>query len=275
MKTEKTIGYYVIVFIITIFSLIMLLPLIWMLLSAFKTQGELLRMPPTFLPEHFNFDNFIKVFEAMPFLRYYANSVGTSIINTGVGALSSALFGYVFAKYKFPGRDIIFWVILACMMIPYETLMIPLYKTMVRFGWNNTYLVLTIPYFVNIFGIFLMRQSFFDLPDDYLEAAETDGCGQLRTFWSIALPMELPTISALCIFLFMASFNSFLWPLISTDSRKLFTLPVGVASMLSDRGNQMAMLMAASTMMILPIFIVFTVAQKNFISGLSLGGIKG
>ena len=121
----------------------------------------------------------------------------------------------------------------------------------------------------------MMRQFFLDLPDDYLEAAEIDGLGQFGVYWYVALPLARSLVAALAIFLFMASYNSFLWPLISVDSRSLFTLPVGVASMLSDRGNQMAMLMAASTMIIMPVCIIFAIAQKNFISGLTMGGIKG
>ncbi|MEG0484580.1 MAG: carbohydrate ABC transporter permease, partial [Oscillospiraceae bacterium] len=173
------------------------------------------------------------------------------------------------------GRDIMFLAILAFMMIPYDTLMIPLYKIMVAFKWTNTYMVLTIPYFVHIFGIFLMRQFFMDLPDDYLEAAEIDGCGQFRTFWSVAMPMARASLAALCIFLFMAVYNSYLWPLISVNSQDLFTLPVGVAALMNDRGNQFDLLMAASSMIVVPVCIVFACAQKNFIEGITMGGVKG
>ena len=192
-----------------------------------------------------------------------------------MGVLTSALIGYVFAKYQFPGREVLFLVVLACMMIPYETLMPTVYKIMVKFHWTDSYLVLTIPYFCNIFGIFLMRQFFLDLPNDYLEAAEIDGCGQLRTWWSVAMPMARSTVATLVIFLFMSSYNSFLWPLISTDTRKYFTLPVGIQSMLSDRGSQYSMLMAASTMVIVPVCIIFSMMQKQFIEGMTAGGIMG
>ena len=181
----------------------------------------------------------------------------------------------MFAKYDFPCREPLFLLVLACMMIPYETLMPTVYKIMVKFGWTNSYLVLTIPYFCNIFGIFLMRQFFLDLPNDYMEAAEIDGCGQLRTWWSVAMPMARSTVATLVIFLFMGTYNSFLWPLISVDSRKYFTLPVGIQSMLSDRGSQYAMLMAASSMVIVPVCIIFAAMQKQFIEGMTAGGIKG
>ena len=164
---------------------------------------------------------------------------------------------------------------LACMMIPYDTLMIPLYRIMVSLGWNNSYLVLTIPYFVNIFGIFLMRQFMVSIPDDFIDAAEIDGCTMFRTFFSIILPMVRPAIAALCIFLFMATWNSFMWPLIAVNSRSLFTLPVGMGAFFNDRGRQVDLIMAASTMMVLPICVVFAMAQKNFIQGITMAGIKG
>lgn len=274
-KKRRSAGYWIILAVMTVGAVIMLFPTVWMLLCSFKTQNEMYQMPPSFLPKQFNFDNFRSVFKQMPFGRYYLNSLGTSLLNMGVGVLTSALIGYVFAKYQFPGRDGIFLLVLACMMIPYETLMPTVYKIMVKFKWTDSYLVLTVPYFCNIFGIFLMRQFFMDLPNDYLDAAEIDGCGQLRTWWSVAMPMAKSTVSTLVIFLFMASYNSFLWPLISTDTRKYFTLPVGIQSMLSDRGSQYSMLMAASAMVIIPVCVIFAVMQKRFIEGMTAGGIKG
>lgn len=277
LKTRRkhSVGYWIMLAVMTIGAITMIFPTVWMLLCSFKTQNEMYQMPPSFFPKQFNFDNFVSVFKQMPFGRYYLNSVGTGLLNTLVGVITSSLLGYIFAKYEFPGRDTIFLVVLACMMIPYETLMPTVYKLQVKMGWTNTYLVLTVPYFCNIFGIFLMRQFFVDLPNDYLEAAEVDGCGQLRTWWSVAMPMAKSMISTLVIFLFMGSYNSFLWPLISVNSRSLMTLPVGLESMLSDRGSQYSMLMAASSMVILPVCVIFAVMQRQFIEGMTAGGIKG
>ena len=272
---RRSSGYYAILAVMSIGAAAMLFPIIWMILCSFKTQNEMYQMPPTFLPNQWNLDNYISVFKQMPFGQYYLNSLGTSLLNMVIGVLTSSLIGYVFAKYDFPAREPLFLLVLACMMIPYETLMPTVYKIMVKFGWTNSYLVLTIPYFCNIFGIFLMRQFFLDLPNDYMEAAEIDGCGQLRTWWSVAMPMARSTVATLVIFLFMGTYNSFLWPLISVDSRKYFTLPVGIQSMLSDRGSQYAMLMAASSMVIVPVCVIFAAMQKQFIEGMTAGGIKG
>ena len=275
INNKRSAGYWLMFLMMTIVALATFFPVFWMLLSSFKTQSELLQMPPTFFPDNFTVSNYFEVFKQMPFTQYYINSLVTSAINTVVGVLSSSLIGYVFAKYDFPFKNTIFLIVLACMMIPYETLMPTVYKLMVGIKWTNSYKVLTIPYFVNIFGIFLMRQFYLDLPDDYLEAAEVDGCSQFSIWWTVAMPMAKATTSSLVIFLFMASYNSFMWPLISVDSRKLFTLPVGIASMMWDRGNQYAMLMAAASMIIVPVCIIFAFMQKKFIEGMTSGGIKG
>lgn len=275
-KTKKrSFGFYIGVTIMVIGGFFMILPLYWMLISSFKGQTELLQMPPTLFPKEFVVTNFSRVLEGIPFIRYYANSLVTSLLNTVVGVFSSAIIGYTFAKYKFKGRNVIFFIILAFMMVPYDTLMIPLYKLMANMKLTNSYFVLTVPYFINIFGIFLMRQFYLDLADDYLEAAEVDGCGHMKRFLTIGLPMARPMMSALFIYLFMASYNSYLWPLISVSKRELFTLPVGIGAFFSDRGTQTDLIMAASTMMIIPIVIIFSLAQKNFVEGLTVGGVKG
>ena len=274
-KKKHSIGFYIGVIVIFIGAFFMILPLYWMLVSAFKGQSELLQMPPTMYPHEWVTTNFKRVLDSIPFIRYYANSIGTSILNTVMGVLSSAIIGYTFAKYRFRGRNFIFMCILAFMMVPYDTLMIPLYKLMAGMKLTNSYFVLTVPYFVNIFGIFLMRQFFLDLADDYLEAAEMDGCGHFKRFFTIALPMSKSMLSALFIYLFMASYNSYLWPLISVSKRELFTLTVGIGAFFSDLGTQTDLIMAASAMMIIPIVIIFSLAQKNFVEGLTVGGVKG
>ncbi len=274
-KKRHSIGYYIGLAIMLAGAVIMILPLYWMVMSAFKGQTELLQMPPTMYPHEFVVTNFQRVLDGIPFLRYYANSLVTSLINTVAGVFTSAIIGYTFAKYKFKGRDMIFFIILAFMMIPYDTLMIPLYKLMAGLHLTNSYFVLTVPYFCNIFGIFLMRQFYLDLPNDYLEAAEADGCGHMKRFLKIAFPMAKPMMSALFIYLFMASYNSYLWPLISVSKRNLFTLTVGIGTFFNDRGTQTDLIMAASTMMIIPVVIVFSLAQKNFVEGLTVGGVKG
>lgn len=277
MKKSKKIkaGKVLTVILLSLGAVTMIFPFIWMILSSFKGQMELLRMPPTFLPERFRWENYKEVLEVIPFFQYFMNSIVTALINTFAAILTSALAGYVFAKYKFKAKEFIFWVMIACMMIPYDTLIIPLYKIMVKLHWTNTYLVLTIPFFVNIFGLFMMRQFMESIPNDYIEAAEIDGCGQYQTFFKVIFPMVKPAAAALFIFIFMGSYNSFLWPLINVNNRELFTLPIGMASFTTDKKSEFELLMAASTMAVIPIFGVFCVAQKHFVAGLTVGGVKG
>jgi ABC-type glycerol-3-phosphate transport system permease component len=279
MTGKKSVLNGVIFVLLCLGALLMVLPLFWMLISSMKGNTELFKMPPTWWPVNNKFmQNYGKVLTISPsfnFLRYYANSLGTGILNTVVSVFTSAIVGYIFSKYDFKFRNPLFLIMMACMMIPYETLMVPLYKNQIALGWVNTYLVLTVPYFVNIFGIFLMRQFMVDLPDDYIEAAEIDGCSQFRTFFSIILPLVKPALSALAIFMFMATWNSYMWPLISVNSKKLFTLPVGMSALFNDRGRQVDLIMAASTLAIVPICIVFASAQKQFIAGIAMAGIKG
>lgn len=275
MSKKGKLGKAIVVLILSLGAVTMIFPFIWMLLSSFKGQMELLRMPPTFWPERFRWENYREIFEVMPFFKYFANSIVTALLNTFVGILTSALAGYVFAKYRFKGKELVFWIMIACMMIPYDTLIIPLYKIMVKMHWTNTYLVLTVPFFVNIFGLFMMRQFMESIPNDYIEAAEIDGCGQYKTFFRVIFPMVKPAVAALVIFIFMGSYNSFLWPLINVNSRELFTLPIGMASLTTDKKSEFELLMAASTMAVIPIFAVFCVAQKHFVAGLTMGGVKG
>ena len=279
MTSNKSVLNGVIFVLLCLGAFLMILPLFWMLVSSMKGNTELFKMPPTLWPVNnkltVNYGKVLTISPSFNFLRYYANSLGTGILNTVVSVFTSAIVGYIFAKYNFKFRNALFLIMMACMMIPYETLMVPLYKNQIALGWVNTYLVLTVPYFVNIFGIFLMRQFMVDLPDDYIEAAEIDGCSQLRTFFSIILPLVKPALSALAIFMFMSTWNSYMWPLISVNSKKLFTLPVGMSALFNDRGRQVDLIMAASTLAIVPICIVFASAQKQFIAGIAMAGIKG
>lgn len=276
---KPTLGKVLIYTLLFLGSFVMIMPLYWMILSSMKGNTELFKMPPTFWPQKFMLvENYGKVLDStasFKFLRYYANSIGTGVLNTLVSVFTSAIAGYIFAKYDFKFRNTLFLLMMACMTIPYETVMISVYKIMIGFGWTNTYLVLTVPYFVNIFGIFLMRQFMVDIPDDYIDAAEIDGCGQFRTFFSIIIPLVRPALSALAIFMFMSTWNSYMWPLISVNSKNLFTLPVGLAALFNDRGRQVDLIMAASTLSILPICIIFAFTQKQFVRGITMVGLKG
>ncbi|MCK1992954.1 carbohydrate ABC transporter permease [Peribacillus muralis] len=274
-KTFKFNGFKIMqISLLVMGAIVVILPFWWMLLSSFKSSGELLQNPPTWIPESFSLTNYRNVMEAMPYWKYLSNSVFVGIVNTFMGVLTSALVGYVLAKYKFWGKKFVFFVILATMIIPYQVLMIPLYTIMMDFGWVDSYLVLTIPYFFNIFGIFLMRQFMMDVPDELIEAAKLDGCSHFRIFFNIVLPVVKPAIATISILLFMESWDSFLWPLITINSQEYMTLPIGLNSFLNEHFGRFDLLVTASVMTVLPMVIVFLIAQKSFIEGISLTGSK-
>lgn len=255
-------------------AIIMVLPFVWMILSSFKPSVELLKMPPTWLPEKFSLNNFGGVLEIIPFGRFLLNSVFVSVLNASVASFTSALTGYIFAKYKFWGKEVLFMAVLGGMMIPFQVIMIPMYSIMIDFNWINTYNVLTIPYFYSIFGIFLMRQFISKLPNELMESATIDGCSHFGIFFRIILPLVRSAMAALVIFLFMGSWNDYLWPLIVINSERLRTLPLGLASFVTQRSTRYDLLMAASLMATIPILIVFFAAQKHFIEGIAMTGLK-
>lgn len=272
---NKLIISAVILLLLAVGGIVMLLPFVWMVLSSMKPTMELLKMPPTWLPEKgLWLGNYKQVLELISFDRYMLNSLLIATINTVVGLFTSALTGYIFAKYEFRGKNILFVFLLGSMMIPFQVIMIPMYNMMIDVKWVNTYYALTIPYFISIFGVFLMRQFMSKLPNDLMEAAFIDGCSHFRTFYSIMLPLVKSALSALGIFLFMGSWNDYLWPLIVIDSEVMRTIPLGLGVFIHQRGMKYDLLMAASVMSVLPILVVFFAAQKYFIEGITLTGMK-
>jgi ABC-type glycerol-3-phosphate transport system permease component len=275
MKSGLSVGKLVTFIILIIGGITMLLPFVWMLLSSMKTNTELLKMPPTWLPEKgFWIGNYKQVLKLVSFDRYIMNSLLIAVINTVAGLFTSAFTGYIFAKYDFRGKNIIFIFLLGSMMIPFQVIMIPMYSMMIQVDWIDSYYALTIPYFVSMFGVFLMRQSMTTLPNDLMDAAFIDGCSHFRTFFEIMLPLVKTSMSALAIFLFMGSWNDYLWPLIVIDSEVMRTIPIGLGVFVHQRGMKYDLLMASSVMAILPMLIVFFSAQKNFIEGITLTGMK-
>lgn len=274
-KNSRILLNCVLILVLSFGAILMLLPLIWMVLSSFKPSVELLRMPPTWLPERgLWLGNYEDVLAMIPFWRYLFNSLYVSILNTAVGLFLCSLTAYVFAKYKFPGRDFLFMVLLGTMMIPFQVIMIPMFSLILDLNWADSHLAITIPYFYSIFGVFLMRQFMLKLPNDLTDAAFIDGCSHFGVFFRIILPLVRAVLAALGIFLFMASWNDYLWPLIVINSDRLRTVPLGLGAFIRQRSTRYDLLMAASVMAVIPIFIVFFAAQKHFVEGIAVTGIK-
>lgn len=224
-----------------------------------------------------HFDNYVRLFQHIPMGRYVLNSLFVSVTTTVIHVLLCAMAGYGFAKFEFPYKNLWFTLCLLTLMIPPQVNIVPLFYMMKQLGWMNSYWALIVPGLFGAFGVFLLRQWFVTLPNELLDAAELDGCNPWQTFYKIALPLAAPALAALAIFIFIGSWNSFMWPLIVTHSPEIRTLPVGLAELKGSYRDVMdwTVLMAAATVSVLPVCIVFLLGQKQFMQGLTDGGLKG
>ena len=256
-------------------AVIMVFPFIWMIIASLMTAGEIQLRPPVWFPAVPQFNNYTELPEKVPLLRLYFNSIFTSgIIVFGV-LLSSSLAGFAFAKYRFPGREFLFYLILATMMIPFFVTLIPVFFIVRQLGWYDTYQGLVAPGLTSAYGIFLMRQFMITLPDELIDAARIDGASELRIFWRIIVPLVKPALATLGTFTFIASWNNFLWPLLVLSNRELFTLPLGINTMKSLYSDNTNLLMAGTAVSVIPMLIVFIFLQRYFIQGIALTGLKG
>lgn len=273
MKALKIIFGYI---ILIIMAISMLLPFFAMISLSFSTNGSIFSYPPSILPKQFTFLNYIDVFKAIPVARYFLNSLFVAVITTIGQVIISAFAGYAFARLKFRGSDILFFIILVTMMVPPQVNIIPLFFLMRELHLIDTYQALIIPGFFGGFGIFMFRQFFLSLPKDLEEAAKIDGCNIFETFCRIAIPLSLPTIATLAIFTFISSWNSFMWPLIVTNSDAMRTLPVGLAFFkgsfreITNWGD----LLACAVICTIPTVLIFLIGKKYFINDLLSGSIK-
>lgn len=254
------------------------LPVFLMILGAFKTEAEIQAIPPVWWPENFpSFFQFVAAAEIAPLWRYLFNSLFVSLSNVVVTCFFGALAGYGFARYRFPGREVLFFVITATMMIPFQVLVVPLFVQVHAFGWADSYAGLIVPGIMNAFGVFMMRQYCEDLPQDIIDAARVDGAGEFGLFIRIILPLLKPPLASLAIIIFIWSWGNFLWPLVVTQSRDLTVLAVGLTSYSEpiNRAPMWGAAMAASTVATLPILVLFVAFQRNFVRGLTAAAVKG
>jgi ABC-type glycerol-3-phosphate transport system permease component len=262
-------------------SLLMVGPLYWMFSTSFKPSADVFAAPPKWIPNPWTLDNYRDVFSLLPFDRFFINSV---IVTSAIVALNiffDTMAAYAFAKLRFPGRDVIFFLLLITLMIPFQVNLIPLYRLMVFFSDINphlgidSYAALIMPSMIQVFGIFLMRQFFRSIPDEVIESARCDGASEFRIIWSVVLPLALPGIATLAIFTFLAAWNDFLWPLLVTSSDAHRTLPVGVALLARKNTINWGDTMAGTVLASFPMIIVFLLLQRRFIEGLTAGAVKG
>lgn len=261
-----------------------ILPLYWMLISAVKDDPQIYSIPPIWIPNPLFLGNFWSAWTKLPFDHYLYNTIVRYAIPATFGTvISSALVAYGFARIRFKGRDLWFGICLATMMVPFQVTMVPLFIIFKNLGWRGTFLPLVVPaFFGSPFFIFLLRQFFRSIPDELSASARIDGANELQIFWSIILPLARPALAVVFLFSFMGAWNDYLGPLIYANSESLYTMSRGIAdmrSLLSARGFGKSFaypyLMAISTLVTLPILIAFFFAQRTFIEGITLTGIKG
>lgn len=250
-------------------------PLLWMVSSSLKTQGDALAVPPPLIPDPIRWANYLDVFTQVPFARYLLNSFFVATVVTVVALLFHSMAAYSLARLDYPGRNVIFLAILATLMIPFTTIVVPLFIVIDAFGWVDTYRALIIPMIPHAFGIFLLRQFYLGLPRDLEEAAIVDGASLIQVYRRVILPLSRPILAALGIFFFLANWNNFLWPLIVTQSSDKWVIQLGIQQFTGEHSTQFNLIMAASTVAALPTLVLFFVLQRRLIEGIKLTGLKG
>lgn len=250
-------------------------PFVWMLLSSFKPEAEIRANPPTWLPNDPTLGNYGKLFDRLDFPTYFVNSASVAVLTTVGNLLFCSAAGYALAKLPFPGKRLLFGIVLGTLMVPSIVTIVPLFVLSSNLGLVNTLTGLILPYLAQAFGVFLMRQFIQSIPNDLLEAARIDGASELRIYWQIVLPLCRPALATLGILTFLASWNNFLWPLVAATTDDKYTLPVALALYaIGQNRTDYDLLLAGSVIVVLPVLIVFILLQRHFVRGIATTGLK-
>jgi multiple sugar transport system permease protein len=254
---------------------LMATPFVWMILSSFKTTRELRREPSRWIPEEPTLQNYRDLFDRLDFPRYFFNSTVVAVAVTAGNLLFCSMLGYALAKLEFPGKRVLFAVVLATLMVPGIVTLVPLFVLVSNFNLTNTYPGLILPYVAGAFGVFLMRQFMLGIPDDLLDAARVDGAGEYRIFLRVVLPLCGPALATLGVLTFLTSWNNFLWPLVVASTEDMYTLPVALALFsIGQQESNVALQMAGATVVVLPVAILFFATQRYVIQGIATTGLK-
>jgi len=273
-KFKESIRRTFVYLLLFIGVIITIAPFLWMLSTSFKTQSAVFTMPPRWIPHPFTFKQYIKLFKEINFFVHFKNSLIVSVTVTIFALFINSLAGFAFAKYRFSGKSKIFTILLGAIMIPSQVTMIPVFLMLKKLGLLNSYWGLVIPCSASVFAIFLFRQFISTIPNELIESARIDGCSELRIYWEIILPLCKPILATLAIFTFMSSWNDFLWPLIVMTNESKYTLPVALANLNGQHATQYPLLMAGSVIVVIPVILVFLMAQKYVINSVASSGLK-
>jgi len=262
-------------FILLFAVLLTAIPFIYMLSASLKPQYEIFTFPVQLLPKTVFTENYIQLFTETLFIRWFANTLFVALSRAAMSLLLCMLAGFAFAKYEFPLKKFLFIFILASLTLPFEILLVPLYKMMINLGWLNTYWVLIVPFAASAFGIFLARQYCLALPTELMEAARIDGAGELGIFFRIALPNLKPAIAVLGIIFFNGAWNDYLWPLIVLNDLSMYVINLALPTLRGPYGDQYGLILAGAVVATTPVILIFVTMQRYFIEGLMAGALKG
>jgi multiple sugar transport system permease protein len=261
--------------LLSLIALLFLLPIIWMVLSALKPSAEVFTVPPKPFGSKIMFSNFADAWNYLPFGRFILNTIFVAAVGTAITLVASALSGYAFARLDFRFRGGLFVMYLSTLIVPQEVIVIPMFLIMKQLGWVNSYQALILPWAFTAFGTFLLRQFFITVPKELEEAAKLDGCGHIRILTRIFVPVSAPALAVLAVFTFITYWNSFLWPLITVSDTNKMTVPLGLQLFLGQQGQRWELLMAASTIAMVPTIILVLALQKYLVRGIALSGLGG
>ncbi len=271
----KALSRFMIYLVLSLGAITTLLPFLWMISTSLKDPTEVMLMPPHFLPGIWRFDNYARAMEAAPLAKYFLNTVLVTVLSTSGMLVVTVLASFGFSRLKFPGRDIVFGILLATLMIPGEMLIITNFVTITRLGWMDTRAALIVPFMASVFYIYLLRQFFLKVPDTLYYAAKVDACSDWRYLWKVMVPINKQAISTIAILNAIASWNAFLWPLLVTNSESKRVLSIGLVQFQTEAGTDYELLMAAASMLVLPIILMYLIMHKQIIRGVTQSGIKG
>jgi len=270
-----SLGSWALALILIPTAIIMLMPFIWMVSTSLKSAGEVFSYPPTFIPEQPHWGNYVRIFEVLPFARFFMNSLVVALAVTGLQLVTCSMAAYAFARLRFKGRDTLFLGYLGTLMIPAQVVLIPNFIVLRQLGWIDTYQALILPAAFSAFGTFLLRQYFLTIPRELEDAAVVDGANHWQIYLRVIMPLSGPALSALAIFAFLSNWNSFLYPLIVTTRVNMSTLTVGLNTLQGQYNTAWTLLMAGSVIALVPILLVFIFAQRYFIAGITMTGLGG
>ena len=275
MKNKIKVSNVILFIVCVLVAAVMLIPFIWMLSASFQQNTEIFRKPFQWIPEIFRAENYTRVWTQVNFLQYYLNTIKVTVISVAIQVLTCSLAAFAFTKLKFPGRDKIFFAYIATMLVPWNAIMIPQFIIIKNMGLYNTHAALILIGSFNAFGVFLLRQNMLSIPDELNEAAKIDGCGVLRTYWNVIMPLSKGAIATLIILQFNQVWNDYLAPMIYLDSDSKKTIQLGLASFKQQYSADYGAIMAGTVCAVIPIIIVYAFAQKYIIEGMAHTGVKG